>query len=102
MTINGHEVMGFDDTTSISIQKGVYTIYGKENCEYCEKAKTLLENEGIEFEYVEVGKGITKEELIRKCSEFNVVPKTVPQIFKVSSTKTVYIGGYTDLVEETI
>lgn len=100
VTINGEEVKGFAE--DISICREVFIIYGKENCEFCEKAKALLEAEVVRFEYIEVGKDITKDELIEKCARFGVIPKTVPQIFKVSHGVVSYIGGYTDLVEETI
>lgn len=80
----------------------MYKIYGKENCEYCKKAKEFLDSKGISYEYLQVGTDITKDQLIAICEAFGVTPKTVPQIFRVVHDETVYIGGHNDLVEEYI
>ena len=42
------------------------TVYGRTDpfCVYCEQAKNLLSMKNIPFEFVDVGKDITKEELL--------------------------------------
>ena len=52
-------------------------LWSKYHCPYCDKAKSLLELKGIDFEERKIGDGWTKEELLE------VVPtaRSVPQIF---------------------
>lgn len=66
------------------------TIYGKENCKFCQKAKELAVENGHELEYINIKEaGITVEELCKIC---NNEVSTVPQIF----LDGVYSpGGYT-------
>lgn len=66
-------------------------IWSKYHCTFCEQAKTLLKQKGIDFEERKLGDGWTKEELLE------VVPtaRTVPQIF----IDDIYIGGYTELTK---
>jgi thioredoxin reductase (NADPH) len=66
-------------------------IYSKDDCPYCDRAKTLLETKQIEYEEIKVGKDITREEFLEKFP--NV--RTVPQIYLDES----YIGGYDSLVK---
>lgn len=71
-------------------------IYGKDGCQYCEKAKQLCESRGLAHRYLVMGLDYTREQL------FETFPgaRTVPQI-KVNEAK---IGGYADLlnyIEET-
>lgn len=69
------------------------TIFGKEACPFCTKAKELSEelkskNSGIEYVYIDIHKeGITKADL-QKTIGHEV--STVPQIFIDKE----YIGGY--------
>lgn len=73
------------------------TIYGKNKCPFCVKAKNLCQEKGIEFKYKEVGIDLTKEQLFGILGE---EVKTVPQIVSNEGdgfmTK---IGGYNQLVE---
>jgi len=68
------------------------TIYGKEGCAFCKRAKELCQAKGVEHNYIDfVEAGMTKADLQA------VVGKpidTVPQIFVDGA----HIGGYTDLV----
>lgn len=75
----------------------MYIIYGHENCSFCTAAKDLLEREGVDYQYNQVGVDITKEQLIAICP---TPPKTVPQIFKDVDGTAVYIGGYQQLAKE--
>jgi glutaredoxin len=67
-------------------------IYGKPNCVFCERAKALLNNRKIEFEYFELGKHFNREYII---DHFPTM-KTFPIILIDNRL----VGGYTDLVEE--
>lgn len=64
-------------------------LWSKYHCPYCDKAKSLLELKGVNFEERKIGDGWTKEELLE------VVPtaRSVPQIFIDNQL----IGGYTEL-----
>ena len=64
-------------------------VWSKYNCPYCDQAKALLKQKGIEFEERKVGDGFTKEDLLE------AVPgaRTVPQIFLNEKLN----GGFTEL-----
>lgn len=64
-------------------------VYSKEVCPYCDMAKTLLKNKGIEFEEKTVGVNFTREELLEAVPN----ARSVPQI--VLDGKL--IGSYEDL-----
>jgi len=69
----------------------IAVVYSKDHCPFCEKAKQLLANHGIEYAENRVGVDVTREELLE------LVPhaRTVPQIFLYGN----YIGTYEQLVE---
>lgn len=73
-------------------------LFGKSTCPYCQKAKALLEEKEIDYEYRDVVKDsvalytmipMVKEQIGEKT------PVTVPQIWIDGK----YIGGYDQLVE---
>lgn len=64
-------------------------IWSKYHCPYCDQAKALLKQKGIEFEERKIGDGYTKEELLEAVP----TARTVPQIFLEDQ----YIGGFTEL-----
>ncbi|NBO27826.1 glutaredoxin [bacterium] len=64
-------------------------LWSKYHCNFCDQAKLLLKQEGIEFEERKIGDGWTKEELLEAAPN----ARTVPQIFIDDKL----IGGYTDL-----
>ena len=68
----------------------MYTVYGRSNCAYCEKAKNLLTLKGLAFKYVDV---LEKPENMEAMREASPGAKTVPQI--VLDGKL--IGGFTEL-----
>ena len=70
------------------------TIYGKPGCSYCEQAKTLCENKGIQYEYLTVGTDIQLEQLFERCGG---PVRSVPQIFINSDGFSEYVGGYNQL-----
>ena len=64
-------------------------LWSKYHCPYCDQAKALLQQKGIQFEEKKIGDGYTREELLE------AVPgaRTVPQIFIDDKL----IGGFTEL-----
>ena len=64
-------------------------VYSKYNCQFCDMAKTLLNQHNIPFEERKIGDGYTREELLE------AVPgaRSVPQIFLDNEL----VGGYTEL-----
>lgn len=79
------------------------TIYTKDNCPFCTKAKMLFKNRNIEYkEYIIVADinsisatdkqfYVTRNDLLAKAPH----AKTVPQIWLDDT----YIGGYTELAK---
>lgn len=72
-----------------------YTVYGKQDCNYCKKAVQLLQSKMLEFVYhdVLVDRQVYKrmQDAVEKST--GRFAETVPQIF-VDGT---YVGGYTEL-----
>jgi glutaredoxin 3 len=66
-------------------------VWSKYQCPYCDQAKALLTQKGIEFEEHKIGDGYTKEDLLESVP----TARSVPQIF----INEVHVGGYTDLVK---
>jgi glutaredoxin len=64
-------------------------VWSKDNCPFCDQAKSLLKMKGIEFEERKIGHGYTKEQLLEAVPS----ARTVPQIFLDESL----IGGFTEL-----
>ena len=70
-------------------RKDMITIYGKPRCPFCDRAKALCEQKGLDYEYKMLDADYTAEELFEKVPN----AKTFPQIFVDEKS----IGGYTDL-----
>jgi glutaredoxin 3 len=68
-------------------------IYGKENCPWCLKAKALVEQYTLRYEYLDIGKN---PELRTQLFERHPETKTVPQIWWGDR----HIGGYEGLATE--
>lgn len=64
-------------------------VWSKYHCPYCEQAKTLLNQKGIEFEERKIGDGYTREDLLEAIP----AARTVPQIILDGEL----IGGFTEL-----
>jgi glutaredoxin 3 len=64
-------------------------VWSKLCCPYCDQAKALLTQKGIEFEEKKIGMGYTKEQLLEAVP----TARTVPQIFLGDQL----IGGFTEL-----
>lgn len=72
------------------------TVWSKDNCPYCDQAKTLLTQRRIQFEEKKIGHGYTKEQLLEEVP----TARSVPQI--IINGKS--IGGFIELkryIEET-
>lgn len=66
-------------------------VWSKDMCPYCERAKALLKQKGIQYEERKIGGGWTKEQLLESVP----TARTVPQIFLDGKL----IGGHDDLVK---
>ena len=69
-------------------------VWSKNQCTYCDQAKALLKQRGIEFEERKIGNGWTREDLLEAVP----AARTVPQIFLDGKL----IGGYTELRQHLI
>ena len=69
----------------------MYTIYSKSNCSFCMQAKELLEQNNLDFEYLQLGTHYNLDVLMTLAPN----AKSLPQVFKDG----VLVGGYSDLVE---
>ena len=67
-------------------------IYGKPQCPFCDRAKSLCEQNGYEYTYQSLGTDFGREEMM----EMFPTARTFPQI-KVNNEN---IGGYTELEEK--
>lgn len=70
---------------------GKVTIYGKENCVWCERAVELCESKKIQFKYKKIEDLETRDILLKLLPDV----KTVPQIWDGGT----HIGGYTEFAE---
>jgi len=64
-------------------------VWSKFNCQHCDQAKALLDQQGIEFEERRIGDGWTKEQLLESVP----AARSVPQIFVDDQL----VGGFTEL-----
>ena len=64
-------------------------VWSKYQCPYCDQAKALLTQKGIQFEERKIGDGWTKEDLLEAVP----TARTVPQIFLDDEL----VGGFTEL-----
>jgi glutaredoxin 3 len=64
-------------------------IYGKDSCDYCNAAKKLCEEKGVEYTYYFINEDISLEDFVEKFPG----KRTIPQITRDDK----YVGGYSDL-----
>jgi glutaredoxin 3 len=64
-------------------------VWSKYNCQNCDQAKALLDQQGIKFEERRIGDGWSKEELLEAVPN----ARSVPQIF----VNDQLIGGFVEL-----
>ncbi len=67
-------------------------VWSKYHCPYCDQAKALLTQKGIEFEERKIGDGYSKEDLLEAVP----TARSVPQIFLDGKL----IGGFTELKQQ--
>lgn len=65
------------------------TIYSKENCPFCDRAKQLLESRGVQYEEINVSENTQARDFLVEQGL-----RSVPQVFK---NKTLIPGGYQGL-----
>lgn len=70
------------------------TIYSKNNCQFCEKAKGLLDLKGVPYEVIKIDE-------VPEAREFLMAEghRAVPQIYQ--DGKLLVEGGYTGLAKQT-
>lgn len=71
----------------------MYKIYTKDNCNWCVKAKQLMNDVGVKYQELKLGVDYTREELKALLPEN--LPLTAPQVFVYNKR----IGGYEDLAD---
>lgn len=64
-------------------------VWSRYNCTFCDQAKALLTQKGINFEERKIGDGYTKEDLLEAVP----TARTVPQIF----INEELVGGFLEL-----
>jgi glutaredoxin 3 len=69
-------------------------VWSKYQCPYCDQAKALLNQKGIQFEERKIGDGWTKEDLLEAIP----TARTVPQII----INDELVGGFTELKKKLI
>lgn len=65
-----------------------FTVYGRPNCIFCDKAKALLDKKGAEYAYIDI-----YQDVAAKAFVLGEGHTQVPQIY----IKDVSVGGFTDL-----
>ncbi len=67
------------------------TVYSKDYCPYCKFAKALLQDQGIDYQEIDVSRDTARlEEMVARSNR-----RTVPQVFFGEE----HIGGFEDLVD---
>lgn len=64
-------------------------VWSKYHCPFCDQAKALLKQKGIEIEERKIGDGYTREDLLEAIP----TARTVPQIILNDE----YVGGFQEL-----
>ena len=67
------------------------TIYSKDNCVFCDRAKTLLDSKGVAYEEIRVDKDISAKNFLIEQGH-----RSVPQIYKNGA---VFVNGYKGLAD---
>jgi glutaredoxin len=53
------------------------TIYSKDDCPWCDKAKALMTANGEEYNEIVIGRDITREEFTQSFPDVKTVPYTI-------------------------
>lgn len=70
----------------------MYTVYTKENCIWCNKAKHLLTTKGVQYKELKYGTDYERDDLMRVLGRDYGL--SLPQIFDENGE---LIGGYQEL-----
>ncbi len=68
------------------------TVYTKNFCPYCDMAKQLLTEKGVEYKEINISHSANPDAVLKEIQSFTS-QKTFPQIILDGN----YVGGYTDL-----
>lgn len=71
-----------------------FELYGKDGCDYCDRAKNVFEARDIQYKFYKLGVDCTKEDIQQRVGPEKKI-NVVPQIFLNGK----YLGGYIDLLE---
>lgn len=73
-----------------------FTIYTKENCSFCNRAKEMLQKQGLSYDEVVIPRDTNREHLQERVHQAGSTReiKTVPQIFHGER----YVGDFNNLV----
>ena len=81
-----------DNWDKIFRKKKMITIYGKPRCPFCDRAKALCEQKGLDYTYKMLDADFTAEELFEKAPN----ARTFPQI-RIGDK---HVGGYDQFKDE--
>lgn len=69
----------------------MFTVWGRPNCVWCSRVKSLLTKHGYEFTYHNITED-NVEEFVAKHPDWENRPPTVPQVWYGNQ----WVGGYED------
>lgn len=74
-----------------------FTVYSKDMCGYCTRAKTLLESNGLPYDEIKLGRDIDRDALLEAIEYFGH-GRTMPMIISEDEHgNKERIGGYEEL-----
>jgi glutaredoxin len=73
-----------------------YRIYGYEGCPFCLKAKGLLADKTIPFEFVEIPERTERTRFLDERG-FEAPNRTFPRVYALEDGEEKLVGGYSDL-----
>lgn len=74
-------------------------VYGKQGCPFCDKAKTLLTDMGVAFNYVDLSDDAERAAFYDDRG-FEGGQRSVPKIYELTAEGERLIGGYTELTRK--
>ena len=84
---------------SITLPFDTVSLYSKDNCPWCDKARDVLTDLGINIEWErKIGRDITPAQFKVIAADYHWHPVTVPLIFyKKEDTTWALLGGFNEL-----
>lgn len=76
-----------------------FTVYSKDNCAYCQRAKTLLEINSFGYDEIKLGRDIERDALIEAIQYYghgNTMPMIIAEDDHGNKER---IGGFNELSE---